>query len=146
VPSTNHWTDPPHKLVKEVGREDRKQLVFTSLLRLLFQLLNRKSMFAVLHSDINSLKSGLLHLTEQSYCKKGRSAKVKDGIIDLILRNYLVDRYNQWSYDYCKIFVNTPPPPPVSAERTFLHNGSGTLLIQWSKSLHFLIILQGPVL
>jgi len=49
-------------------------------------------MFAVLNSDINSLKSGLLHLTGQPYCKKSRSAKVKDGIINLILRNYLVDQ------------------------------------------------------
>jgi hypothetical protein len=56
-------------------------LVLSSLYCLLFQLLNRKSMFAVLHSDINSLKSGLLHLTSQPYCKKGISAKVKDGII-----------------------------------------------------------------
>jgi hypothetical protein len=31
-------------------------------------------MFAVLHSDINSLKSGHLQLT---YCKKGRLAKVE---------------------------------------------------------------------
>jgi hypothetical protein len=46
-------------------------------------------MFAVLHSDINSLKSGLLHLTGQPQCKKSRLAKVKDGIINLILRNYL---------------------------------------------------------
>ncbi len=52
-----------------------------------------KSMFAVLHSDINSLKSGLLHLTGQPYCKQGRSAKVKDGIINLFLRSYLLDRY-----------------------------------------------------
>jgi hypothetical protein len=50
-------------------------------------------MFAVLHSDINPLKSGLLHLTGKPYCRKGRSAKVKDGIINLILRNYLIDRY-----------------------------------------------------
>jgi len=55
-------------------------VVFSSLYCLLFQLLNTKSMFAVLHSDINFLKSGLLHLTSQPYCKKGRSAKVKDGI------------------------------------------------------------------
>jgi hypothetical protein len=59
----------------------------------LFHLLNRKSMFAVLHSDINSLKSGLVHLTRQPYCKKGRSGKVKDGIINLSLGNYLIDRY-----------------------------------------------------
>jgi hypothetical protein len=38
-------------------------------------------MFAVLHSDINSHKSGLLHLTGKPYWKKSRSAKVKDGII-----------------------------------------------------------------
>jgi hypothetical protein len=51
-------------------------------------------MFAVLHSDINSLKSGLIHLTGQPYCKKGRSAKVKgDGIINLFLRNYLANEY-----------------------------------------------------
>jgi hypothetical protein len=56
-------------------------------------------MFAVLHSDINSLKSGLLHLTGHPYCKKGRSTKVKDGIINLILRNYLVDQYKHLSID-----------------------------------------------
>jgi hypothetical protein len=49
-------------------------------------------MFAVLHSDINSHKSGFLHLTGQLYCKKCISAKVKDGIINLFLRNYLVGR------------------------------------------------------
>ncbi len=38
-------------------------------------------MFAVLHLDINSPKSGFLHLMGQPYCKKSRSAKVKDGII-----------------------------------------------------------------
>ncbi len=37
-------------------------------------------MFTILHSDINSLKSGLLLLTGQPYCKKCRPAKVKDGI------------------------------------------------------------------
>jgi hypothetical protein len=51
-------------------------------------------MFAVLHSDINSLKSSLLHLTGQPYWKKSRSAKVKDGIINLFLRNNLIDRYS----------------------------------------------------
>jgi hypothetical protein len=38
-------------------------------------------MFAALHSDFNSLKYGLLHLTGQLNCRKGRLAKVKDGII-----------------------------------------------------------------
>jgi hypothetical protein len=51
-------------------------------------------MFAVVHSDINSLNSDLLNLTGQPYCKKGRSAKVKDGIINKSLRTYLIDRYN----------------------------------------------------
>ncbi len=50
-------------------------------------------MFAELHSDINSPKSGFLHLTGQPYCKKSRSAKIKDGIINLFLRNNLIDRY-----------------------------------------------------
>ncbi len=49
-------------------------------------------MFSVLHPDINSLKSGLLHLTDQPGCKKGRLAKVKDGIRNSILSNYLIDR------------------------------------------------------
>jgi len=68
----------------------KKTLGFCSLT----QSLNRKSMFAVLPSDINCFKSGLLHLTSQPYCKQGRSAKVKDGIVNLNLRNYLIDRYN----------------------------------------------------
>jgi hypothetical protein len=71
-----------------VGHEEEKHFGFSSFYSLFHK---RKLMFAVLHSDINSLKSGLLHLTGQPYCKKGRSAKVKDGIINLILRNYLVD-------------------------------------------------------
>ncbi len=51
-------------------------------------------MFSAFHADINSLKSGLLHFTNQPYCKKSRSAKVIDEILDLILRNHLVDLYN----------------------------------------------------
>jgi hypothetical protein len=47
-------------------------------------------MFAALPSDTNSLKSGLLHLTGQPYCKKSRSARVKDGIINLILGTILL--------------------------------------------------------
>jgi hypothetical protein len=65
--------------------------IFSSFYCLLLQLLNRKSMFAVLHPDINSLKSGLLQLTDQPHLKKGRSAKVKDGIRNYSLRNYLND-------------------------------------------------------
>jgi hypothetical protein len=59
----------------------------------LFQLHKRKSMFAMPHSDINSIKSGLLHLTGQPYCKNCRLAKVKDETLNLILRIYLIDRY-----------------------------------------------------
>jgi hypothetical protein len=51
-------------------------------------------MFAELHSDINSPKSSLLHLTGgQPYWKKSRSAKVKDGIINLFPRHNLIGRY-----------------------------------------------------
>ncbi len=38
-------------------------------------------MFTAAHLDIDSLKSGLLPLTGQSISQKGRSAKVKVGII-----------------------------------------------------------------
>jgi hypothetical protein len=69
--------------------------IFCALYIGLFPFHKRKSMFAVMHSDINPLKSGLLYLTGQPYCKKSRSAKVKDGIINLILRNYIVDRYKR---------------------------------------------------
>ena len=62
-------------------------------------------MFAVLHSDINLPKSGLLHLTGQPYCKKSRSAKVKDGIINLILRNYFVDRSR--AFPFYQQFLST---------------------------------------
>jgi hypothetical protein len=54
-------------------------------------------MFAVLYLDLNLPKSGLLHLTGQPYCKKSRSAKVTDGIINLFLRNY---RYSGWQHNY----------------------------------------------
>jgi hypothetical protein len=47
-------------------------------------------MFAALSSDFNSLKSSRLHSTSQPYCTKCRSAKVKDGIINLILRKYII--------------------------------------------------------
>ncbi len=79
--------------VKQAGREEEKHFGFSSLYCLLFQLLNIKSMLAVLHSDINSPKSCLLHLIGQPYRKKSRTAKVKDGIINLILKNYLIDQY-----------------------------------------------------
>ncbi len=70
----------------EVGHEEERHFGFSSFYCLLFPFHKRKSMFAVLHSDINSLKYGLLHLTSQPCCRKSRSAKVKDGIINLFLR------------------------------------------------------------
>jgi hypothetical protein len=38
-------------------------------------------MVSALHSDINSLKSNLLHLTDQFNIEKDREAKGKNGII-----------------------------------------------------------------
>jgi hypothetical protein len=73
----------------------KKTLGVSSFYCLLFRFHNRKSTFAVLHLDTNSHKSGLLHLTGQAYRKNCSSAKVKDGIINLILRNYLIDRCRQ---------------------------------------------------
>jgi hypothetical protein len=61
-------------------------------------------MFAELHSDFNSHKSSLLHLTGQAYWKKSRSAKVKDGITNLFLRNNLMDRYiAHIQYEHCHL-------------------------------------------
>jgi len=77
--------DPHPKLAKEVGHEEENNLFLVHCI--LFQFHNRKSMFAVQHSDINSLKSGFIHLTGQPYCKKSGSAKVKDGIINLVCMN-----------------------------------------------------------
>jgi hypothetical protein len=89
--------DPPPKYVKEVGHEEEN----TGFLgHYIAYCHNRTPMFAVLNSDISSLKSGPLHFTDQPYCKNCR-AKVKDGIINLVLRNYLVDRYN-FSFEMLK--------------------------------------------
>ncbi len=62
---------------------------------LFFQILNGKSMLAALGLDTNSLKSGLLHLVGQPNIQKGRSAKVKDGIISetKFLGTFSVYRY-----------------------------------------------------
>jgi hypothetical protein len=50
-------------------------------------------MFVALHSDTNSIKYGPVHSTGQPNSQKGRSAKVKDGIISetKFLVNTLVD-------------------------------------------------------
>ncbi len=64
-------------------------------------------MFAVLHSDINLHKSGLLYLTGQPFCKKSSSAKVKDGIINLFLRNYLVHRYKDMTLSITTLSIMT---------------------------------------
>ncbi len=63
-------------------------------------------MFEVLHSDINSHKSSILHLTGQPYWKKSRSAKVKDGIINLFLRNNLIDPQMRHSFSFNLIYFN----------------------------------------
>ncbi len=57
-------------LGKGSGSWRRKQFVFSSLYCLLFPFHNRKSMFAILHSDIKSLKSGLLHFYRQALLQK----------------------------------------------------------------------------
>jgi hypothetical protein len=67
-------------------------LIISSLNCSLFQLLNRKSTFEVLYSDINSLKSGLLHLmpslrVEEKKSKMDLEAKVL-GTISLIDAGY----------------------------------------------------------
>jgi hypothetical protein len=57
----------------EVGREDRQQLFLVQYFGLLFQLLNRKSIFAVrIQVSTPLITSGLLHLTDPPYFKKGR--------------------------------------------------------------------------
>ncbi len=48
---------------------------------ILFELLNTTSLFAAMHLYINSLKSGLIHLTGQPNSQKVRGAKVEDGFI-----------------------------------------------------------------
>ena len=89
-----------------MGREEEKYFGFSSFYYLLFPFHKRKSMFAVLHSDINIHKSGLLYLTGQPHCKKSRSAKDKDGIINLFLRNYLIGQYSdQKTEKIAKFFI-----------------------------------------
>ncbi len=53
-------------------------------------------MFATRHSDINSLKSRLFHLTCQMNSQKSGAAKGKDGIISetKLLETISVNRYN----------------------------------------------------
>jgi hypothetical protein len=67
-----------------------ENIFFNSKYCLLLQNLNRKSLFAALHLDINSPKSGLLYLTGQL---KSRTAKVKDGT-NSIVGNYLIVQYS----------------------------------------------------
>ncbi len=77
-----------------MGHEDK--IVFT-LYCLLHPLLDKKSMFVALHSNINALKSGLFRLMSQPSSQKGRAAKVKDGIISesKFLGSISVDRYKR---------------------------------------------------
>jgi hypothetical protein len=59
-------------------------------------------MFATLHSDINTHKSDLLHLTVQPNSQKGGTAKVKDGIISetKLLGTISVDRYREFHISF----------------------------------------------
>jgi hypothetical protein len=65
---------------------------------LLFQLFNRKAMFAEMNSNINSLGSALLHLTSQPNSLMGSALKVKDGIISETksLATFSVDQYTPY--------------------------------------------------
>jgi len=67
----------------------------------------RQWQLAILYSDMNSFKSGLLHLSSQPYCKKGKSAKVKDGIINYSLKNYFID-WSTWQKQAILKFKTQP--------------------------------------
>ncbi len=54
-----------------------------------------------------STLSSLAHLTDQPGCKKGRLAKVKDGIRNLILCNYLIDRYRVWLFGFWSVGIRS---------------------------------------
>jgi hypothetical protein len=62
-----------------VGHENRKQY-FYFIQNFILLTSPKESLFATLHLDFNSLKSGLLRLTGQPNSQKSRE-KVKDGII-----------------------------------------------------------------
>jgi hypothetical protein len=90
-----------------MGREEEKQYGLSLFYCLLFQLLERKSMFVILHSDINSLSLASFIYPSSLIEKKSRSAKVKDGIINLICKNYLINNTNARVVasphsDYCR--------------------------------------------
>jgi hypothetical protein len=107
---TQAYHELTHLLSRLRGLEEENNL-FKLILLFIVSYLNRKSMFAVEHSDINSLKSGLVYLIGQPYCKKRRSAKVKGGIINLSLGNYLIDRYIPYlgiNYPNQKVVLNSP--------------------------------------
>jgi hypothetical protein len=66
-------------------------------------------MFAELHLDINFRKSSLLHLMGQPYCKKCRSAKVKDGIITYFLGTislFTTEKVSQFMMPLMSIYIN----------------------------------------
>jgi hypothetical protein len=63
-------------------------------------------MLAALHSDIKFPKYGLVHLSGKPNSKKGRTAKVKDGIISEtpFLGTISVDRYKYFLYLWQVVF------------------------------------------
>jgi hypothetical protein len=85
-------------------------------------------MFAVLHSDVNSPRSGLLHFTDQPYCKNSRSAKVKDAIINLILKNYFVDRYTSKNNLMLIIKARVPCQSKINLTRPLDYTNKAPLL------------------
>jgi hypothetical protein len=72
---------------------------FSSLQCLLIKCLNLKSMFAVLNSDINSLKSDLLHLTGQPDGEKVDQQKSKMELLTLV--HYIVYCFNFSTGNQC---------------------------------------------
>ncbi len=74
-------------------------------------------MFAVLHSDINSNKSVLCHSTNQPFFIKGRLVRVKDGIINLIIKNYLIDQYRDYLKKEIICFLQTKLKTEMKTEQ-----------------------------
>jgi len=64
-----------------VIQEDRKSFKFIKFIKLfIVSIFQKEYMYLTLHSDINSLKCGLLHLTGRPNLQRGR-AKDGDGFI-----------------------------------------------------------------
>ncbi len=95
-------------------------------------------MFAELHSDINSHKSSLLSFNRPALLEKNRSAKVKDGIINLFLRNNLIGRYTL----YFGAFL--PNEVAIKSIRNYARKSCYALMLKMLLNLtpYFLEVLQ----